>query len=320
MFDFGMYGMIPAMYSRKAKGSTKKRKPKKENWFERLTVDQMKDLLKASRQTVSGTKAELVARLMANENTSSYGAEARAGTISRVTLEWVGHQEGKTLDDIKAECRNKGLQVSGTKYDLVLRLLQATHGVGTPKRAAVEVSSTGAPIVDASGAPVPKKRKASTKTPDMDKLSERIKKKIFQDSSKWSNQKFKDHASDVFSACANIIQKEAFDKGFVERKDLTALDICEAVFEPIVSNESRLSGQGYDLVKEVIRAVGSQMSLETIAVHREWINEVRGSLSAYGVDSFELDDELNMFEAPLLEQEDEDLSEEGNPCRQLEVQ
>merc|ERR1740139_2130061 len=62
---------------------------------------------------VSGTKKVQIDRLFANPLTSDYGDEK------------VGYTgDGKTVDDLKADCRSAGLVVGGVKYDLVMRLIK----------------------------------------------------------------------------------------------------------------------------------------------------------------------------------------------------
>jgi hypothetical protein len=121
-----------------ARGHKKAAKPKKkpaENFFEKLKVEQLSELLRASKQPVSGTKAVLISRLLSNPATACYGQEARAASYTAGFGLNLG-KDGTSVDSLKDDCREKGLRVTGNKYDLVLRLLQAEHGVGKPKRAA----------------------------------------------------------------------------------------------------------------------------------------------------------------------------------------
>ena len=60
---------------------------------------------------------------------SPYGAESRG---------WLSF--GKTVPALKQECVAAGLVQSGAKFDLVLRIVQASKGTGAPKRAATEAS------------------------------------------------------------------------------------------------------------------------------------------------------------------------------------
>jgi len=114
---FGFYG-FGGFGSRRGfgGGSRKKKKQPKDNWFERLNQTQIKDLLAAARLPVSGTKKVQIDRLFASSLTSEYGDEATKG--------WANMGDGKTVDDLKADCRASGLVVGGVKYDLVMRLIK----------------------------------------------------------------------------------------------------------------------------------------------------------------------------------------------------
>ena len=81
--------------------------------------------------------------------------------------------------------------------------------------------------------------------PDLEKLYERLSDKCFPDKSKWSNQKFKDHAMDVFSAANKMIETDCFARGFIERKDVQGLDIVETVCSALVDQQGGLTGLGY---------------------------------------------------------------------------
>ena len=126
---------------------------------------------------------------------------------------------------------------TGAKFDLVLRLVQSSCGTGAPKRAATED--------DGEGKQVLKKRKPSTKPADLDALKARVHNKAHADDSKWSNNQFKRHAENVVGLCNTIIDKEAFEKGFVERADPFALEVALAVLQQLDAEWDHLSGQGY---------------------------------------------------------------------------
>ena len=59
------------------KKSPAPKKKKAENWFEKLKNDQLKELLRATQQTMSGTKDELVARLCSHPQMAEYAHEFR---------------------------------------------------------------------------------------------------------------------------------------------------------------------------------------------------------------------------------------------------
>ena len=109
MYGFGNYRSNPNKNQNK-----KKKKPKAENWFEKLTGDQLKQLCRTSGLPVSGTKSQLVQRLLESDITNKHS-----------------HPSSKKY--LEEECREKGLKVSGTVYDLVLRLLEHKTGkTGSP--------------------------------------------------------------------------------------------------------------------------------------------------------------------------------------------
>ena len=113
-FEMGSYGRVP-----NKKKSKKKKKAPVSCWWERCTMEELKQLLRAAKLAVSGTKGQLVERLCQGEYTSKYSPEYTV-----------------RLDTLKEQCREKGLQVSGKRFELVLRLLQNETGAGgEPKRA-----------------------------------------------------------------------------------------------------------------------------------------------------------------------------------------
>ena len=73
---------------------------------------------------VSGTKKAQIDRLFANPLTSEFGDESGKG--------WMSTADGKTVDDLKADCRAAGLVVGGVKYDLVMRLIKYKTAVAVP--------------------------------------------------------------------------------------------------------------------------------------------------------------------------------------------
>src|SRR6056300_1371806 len=69
---------------------------------ERLSVDQNKQLCKAAKLRHSGTKKELIERLMGDNQTSQFGIE--------------GKYIGLNVEAIKQMCRQRNLQVSGQRF------------------------------------------------------------------------------------------------------------------------------------------------------------------------------------------------------------
>ena len=219
------------------KTKKKSQQPKASNWFEKCTVEQLKQLCKAATIPVSGTKDTLVERLLSCHLTqrftyeyspirhtfrdfefSGYGSDREYFGMREKTKKpprGAGRPDGMSTEQLKQECREKGLKVSGKRFDFVLRLLQketaAKTGVEPPKAA-------GTTFDEASGKFLPKPRAKSMKLPDPEKIHARMLKKAFpEDTSKWSNNKYKYHTSDCVHLTNNVIEKEIWEKKLLER-------------------------------------------------------------------------------------------------------
>jgi hypothetical protein len=193
MFDMSsFFGLPPA---KRQKKETKKKKTAN-NWFEECTVDQLKQLCKAATLPVSGTKPQLVNRLLINDNTSQYVDESAAY--------------------LKDQCRKKGLKVGGKKIDFVLRLLQDQFSAQT----GIEPPRAQGTFDPETGKFQPKQRAKSMKLPDPTKLSERMQKKAYPPNEvkyKWSNCTSKYHCSRCVKLTLELMQKEIIDKELFER-------------------------------------------------------------------------------------------------------
>lgn len=153
-------------------------------------------MCRAAKLTVSGTKSEAVEHLLQGEFSSKYSFDC---SIRNATL--------------KEQCREKGLQTSGKRFDFVLRLLQDETGAGgEPKRAAGEMDENG--VFHA------KKRAKSMKLPNLEKLTDRAYKKAFPSDEvqwKWSNWTSKQHCTRCIVLACDIITKEIFEKELFDR-------------------------------------------------------------------------------------------------------
>jgi hypothetical protein len=108
----------------------KKSKPKATSWFEKVTVEELKQLCKASLLPVSGTKAALIERLSTADRTSRFTYEYAAPRYSMSDFENSGYgsyddmkpkaekkysgarrPDGMSTEQLKSECRSKGLVV-----------------------------------------------------------------------------------------------------------------------------------------------------------------------------------------------------------------
>lgn len=270
------------------KPKSKPKKAPKDNWFERLNQSQLKELLSAAKLPVSGAKSAQIQRLLSDEATSSFAAEGFCGC---------------TTDVLKERCKAAGLVQTGVKFDLALRLVQHTKSTGAPKRAATEADPE-------TGAQVLKKRKPSTKPADCAALSARVEAKCYPDRSKWSNARYKGHATSVVDLAVTTLQREAVEKGFVASGDPFALDITVAVLRPLAAQWDNLSGQGYaswecERLADSLHAIvarfdaaspgGSDADADTAAGGSRdgtrpdlqiLINRLDGCMSAYGIDAF----------------------------------
>lgn len=94
-------------------------------FYSGLTVAELQTALRVCKLPLSGSKADLVARLRAHPEAGKYAVEGRSATLSRRTLEFVGGRDGVQLSDLKALCKQKGLRGTGSKAELVLSLLTA---------------------------------------------------------------------------------------------------------------------------------------------------------------------------------------------------
>ena len=203
-----------------------KKAPASGCWFDKLTTTELSELLKACGESRGGAKADLVARLSRHAAAAEYSAEARAPVLSRTTCEFVGGRDGLSVDDIKRRCRERGLKVSGTRFQLVLSLLSA------PPAAA------GAPPVAPRAPRAPSKKPADTA-----RLVARLRAKIganFTSGSKW-----KQHAIVVLSDLTSMLCKEAHDKGRLDACDPALADAALALLTELHSGWHKVSGQGY---------------------------------------------------------------------------
>ena len=242
-FTFGhVYGF------NKPKKAKKAAKPPKDNWFERLSNDELKSLCRSAKLPVSGTKAELVARLLEDQSTARFGVESKASVFRR-DGEYIPGTDGETLESLKDQCKNAGLSSTGSKFKLVERLVQHAHGTGAPKRAAnVMLNPDGSTAYDENGKAVVKKRKVGKPTkPNLDKIKERMRAAIFVDKRKWSDAKYKAHASVVCETGDKIITAEVEKKiSFLNERDPIAYKVCVEVIRAIDQSWDgyELTGQG----------------------------------------------------------------------------
>jgi hypothetical protein len=215
-----------------------KKKQKKENWFEELSAGQCKELCKAVKVKCSGAKKDIIERLLDQEFLVQYATNFKGYMIK--------------IDALKDECRKRMLQVSGNKFDLVLRIVQHEHGTGgdTLKRAATSI------VVDETSGiekHVAKKRKPSKPSPST--MYTRIQKKIQACSQKKYQSYYgsKSHAPDVCFFVHGLL--ESLDD-YTKTDPKLVVDGCYAIVSSFVENFEDFNRPGY--------CEGLEMSVETI--------------------------------------------------------
>ena len=204
--------------------SQRNKKPKKakqhfNNWFEKLTHEQLKLLCKAAGVPVSGTKSALAERLCACPLTKDYT------------------DFPPTVSSLQQQCRQQGLIVSGKQFDLILRLLQNQTGKGgQPKRAAGVMDPE-------TGEFRPAKRAKSMVLPSVEKLTLRAFRKAYPDDkvrNKWGKWTGNMHSTRCVEWALHVIEKEVFEKElFARGQDELAWQVIEAVFRWIVFGDRK---------------------------------------------------------------------------------
>ena len=283
-----------------------KKKQKKENWFEELNAGQCKELCKAVKVKCSGTKKDIIERLLDQEFLVQYAINFKGYMIK--------------IDALKDECRKRMLQVSGSKFDLVLRIVQHEHGTGgdTLKRAATSI------VVDETSGiekHVAKKRKPSKPSPST--MYTRIQKKIRSCSQKkyQSHWGSKSHAPDVCSFVHSLL--ESLDN-YTKTDPKLVVDGCYAIVSSFVENFDDFDRPGYcenlDMsvdtivkyaVDDIPRNLVSSNDLDKLAnIMIKWQNVG----SSYGIfDGY--DEEFDMKKSANLIRNGRD-SEEEEECKE----
>ncbi|CAB9497699.1 unknown protein [Seminavis robusta] len=95
-------------------GSKKKKTKSHEYWYELLSAEQVRTLVLAAKLPAAGSKKKQIERLMACESTETYGWD-RPKSIACI------------VSYLKAKCKEANLRASGSKYELVLRLVEHHH-------------------------------------------------------------------------------------------------------------------------------------------------------------------------------------------------
>ena len=222
---------IGSVTGRKAKPKPKQDAP--ECWFETLTMEQLGELCVASKIGTSGTKKELIDRLL-DSATKEFATVGRAKRIyisrTSCSLSWVGGRPGHNTAALKELCEKEGLRSSGDRFELVVRIVRHRSGLDTgppPKKVRV---------VGPSGMLEPAKPRLAR---DMDKIEERARAWCTQDKSKWSNQRWKNHGGDVLSKAYSLLKANSSDTAS------HGLVVARAIFKGIASGASSIATWGY---------------------------------------------------------------------------
>jgi len=257
-FDYVFFGGPPS--------ASKKKKPKKKhnktynNWFESLAVPQLKQLCKAAKLPVSGTKSLLCERLMSDSAVYPLGT--------------------KPQYDLKICLKDSMLVQSGNKFEQVLRLVNHMKGTGQVKRAATEVvidEETGQEVQ------VLKKRKVN---PKPETIYNRIEKKIKAVSQNKYQSQYgsKRHAPDVFNMLDQLITEFCIDTKIVQKDPVLAFNVAKAGFQSLYDHWQIMERPGYagyastsafKNLECVLKQVGQRLSpgqIEDMVVLLENIN------------------------------------------------
>jgi len=244
---------------RRRGGSRKPKKQPKENWFEELNATQCKELAKASKLKLSGPKKDLVQRLADHDFVGRFGG-------NKISKRWISGNM-VTIDELKGECRKRLLQVSGVKYDLVLRIVQHENGTGgdSLKRAATEMTTDD----NGNTALVIKKRKSSKPSPST--YYSRVQKKIFAvDQKKYqSYYGAKAHAPDVCNFMSDLL--ESLEQ-YTRTDPKLVIDCCRSVVSSFVDNFAFFQRAGYcedlecmaDTIVDYVNDVRSDVTQEEL--------------------------------------------------------
>lgn len=254
-FDMLGYGQLG-----RRKKTKKSKKKKADNWFETLTVTQLKDLCKAANFKISGTKADLCNRLLADHYTRDFSIA--------------------TIFFLKRALKDQMLVQSGDKYTQVLRLIHNEKGTGQVKRAATEMTidnSTGEQVQTL------KKRKIN---PKPETMYTRVEKKIKAVSQKKykSRYGYKRHAPDVFDLLGDLMKEFCIQSCVMETDPLLAFRIVKSGFEALYDHwqvmenpgyagfESEMAFQKLETILKVVKEALSSEDIEEMVVLLENVN------------------------------------------------
>ena len=209
-------------------------------------MEELKELLSSARLPTSGNKAELLARLQGDARTSKYGEEARSGRMyvamngGDPEIRYGVEKDGVSVESLKSDCERLGLKRTGSKHELIVRLLRRASGLDSG--VAASSCSSAAASASSSSAAAPSKPRKAPVLKNMSALGDRITKACTPDKSAWSNQRYKNHCSDVFHKIEGILSKSALAPGV---SPVNGLAMGRACFTSLYTYRNSVTGWGY---------------------------------------------------------------------------
>ena len=207
---------------------------------------------------------------------------------------------GINVESLKEMCRKRNLQVSGVKFDLVLRILHCDNN-STPegttlKRAATDVittvDSTTGKVVEKH---VPKKRKKAA--PSASKIYTRIDKKIESGKQKkyQSHWGSKTHSPEVYDLVGSILQNDIVrsEEKYLTKDPRFALSIAESACTSLTENFYKIPRPGYDCyggwdmiadsLREIVEVAVPILSDTEKESTAQWIEDLHNTGEDYGL-------------------------------------
>jgi hypothetical protein len=260
---------FPFFLTGRSCGGGSKRKPKKQpmaNWFEELNAGQCKELATAAKLKASGSKTDIVNRLMEHDFVGTFGGNKKGYRLYSGNI--------VNLDTLKAECRNRSLQVGGNKFDLVLRIAQHEQGTGgnSLKRAATTKLAVDENGVEQNDQVAKKKLKVPPKKPSPAAMYNRVQNKIQACKQKKYQTHYgsKAHAPEVCDLVQDLLYSL---REYTSTDPKLVVNACYPVVSSFVDNFDQFDRPGYckELESSVDRVV-------------EYANLIRNSVTQEDLD------------------------------------
>ena len=252
-------------YGSSKEGKAKKKK-KAGSWFETLNASQLKDLCKASKLKVSGTKAELCGRLFADSRIRDIGLS--------------------TQFHLKNSLKEKMLVQSGNKYAQVLRLINYEWGTGQVKRAATQI------VIDQETGETVQTLKKRKINPKPETIYMRIQKKVKSASQKKYQTKYgsRSHAPGVYKMLKDLTEQFCIESNIVVTDSLLAFRVAKAGFKSLHDHWQFMEDPGYgenecrdafEKLEIILKAVKDKLSLQAIEEMVVLLENLNACMSSY---------------------------------------